>query len=90
MTTIERVHEQLIHHRTSVPEENKAIQQWIEGYDDIEKRIGHLDAEALSDVLIKLDILCNRLAQASVCDSDLHIANSARRDLKRLSFKYEN
>lgn len=90
MTTIERVHERLLHHRTDVPQDEKAVSQWIEGHDDIEKKISHLDAERLSDVRIKLDILCDRLAQARVCDGDLHIAESARRDLKRLSFKYEN
>ena len=89
VTTIERAHEQLLNHRNAVPSDDNMAVQWIEGHDDIEKKIGHLDAEKLGDVLIKLEILYDRLGQASVCESDLFIAQSAKRDLTRLSFKYE-
>ena len=84
MTTIEKVHEQLLSHRDAAPLEDKNIMLWIEGHDGIEERIGHLNAETLSDVMIKLGILCDRLEQACVCDGDLLIARSARNDLKRL------
>ncbi len=84
MTTIEKAHEQLLSHRDAVPLEDNNVMQWIEGHDGIEERIGHLNAETLSDVMIKLGILCDRLEQACVCDGDLLIARSARNDLKRL------
>ena len=90
MTTIERVHEQLLSHRQAVPQDDLGVAQWLEGHDKMEEKISHLDAEKLSDVLIKLDLLCDRLAQASVCAGDLSIAQSVKRDMKRLSFKYEN
>lgn len=90
MTRIERVHEKLLNHRGAVPRDDSGIMQWIEGHDAIEEKISCLDAETLGDVLIKLGILCDRLAQAAVCDGDLIIARSARQDLRRLSFKYEN
>jgi len=54
------------------------------------EKIGHLEAETLGDVLIKLGILCDRLQQASVCTGDLSLAKSASKDLTRLSFNYEN
>ena len=41
-------------------------------------------------ILIKLDILCDRLEQASVCAGDLILARSARKDLRRLALTYEN
>jgi hypothetical protein len=90
MTTIARVHEQLLNHRGAAPRDDRGIMQWIEGHDAIEEKISCLKAETLGDVLIKLGILCDRLEQASVCDGDLFIARAARNDLKRLSFKYEN
>jgi hypothetical protein len=90
MTTIERVHEQLLNHRGVVPHDDSSVMQWIEGHDAIEEKISSLNAETLSDVLIKLGILCDRLEQASVCDGDLFIARSVKKDLKQLSFKYEN
>lgn len=90
MTTIERVHEQLLTHRGAAPHDDSSVTQWIEGHDAIEEKISCLNAETLGDVLIKLGILCDRLEQASVCMGDLHIARSAMTDLKRLSFKYEN
>ncbi len=90
MTTIARIHEQLLIHRNAAPRDDSSVMQWIEGHDAIEEKIGCLHAETLSDVLIKLRILCDRLEQASVCDGDLFIAKSARKDLMRLSFKYEN
>ncbi len=89
MTTIARVHEQLLIHRNAAPSDDSSTTQWIEGHDAIEAKIGCLHAETLSDVLIKLEILCDRLEQASVCDDDLFIAESARKDLIRLSFNYE-
>lgn len=90
MTTIERVHEQLLSHRGAAPQDDSRIMQWIEGHDSIEEKIGCMAAETLSDVLIKMDILCDRLRQASVCKGDLVIARSAREDLQRLSRIYEN
>ena len=90
MTMIERVHEQLLDHRDAAPRDDSGVMQWIEGHDGVEEKIGCLKAETLSDVLIKLGILCDRLEQASVCDGDLLIAKSARDDLIWLSFKYEN
>ncbi len=90
MTSIERVHEQLLNHRSAVPRDDSSVVKWIEGHDDIEEKISHLTAESLGDVLIKLEILCDRLAQASVCEGDLIIAKSARKDLTQLSFKYSN
>jgi hypothetical protein len=90
MTTIERVHEQLLHHRGTAPRDDSSAPQWIEGHDAIEEKISYLNAETLSDVLIKLGILCDRLEQATVCDGDLFIAKSVRNDLRRLSFEYEN
>jgi hypothetical protein len=90
VTTITRVHEQLLSHRNAVPLDDDGSLQWIEIHDTIEEKIGQLDATTLNDVQIKLDILCNRLTQASVCKGDLMIAEYAKNDLKRLSFKYEN
>ncbi len=84
MTMIERVHEQLLDHRDAAPRDDSSAMQWIEGHDGIEEKIGCLKAETLSDVLIKLGILCDRLEQASVCDGDLLIAKSVRNDLRRL------
>ncbi len=84
MTRIEETHEQLLAHRKVAPLGQKAVTQWVETHDDIEQEISHLTGETLGDVLIKLDVLCGRLAQASVCEGDLMIATSARRDLKRL------
>jgi hypothetical protein len=90
MTTIERVHEQLLNHKNAAPRDDDNAVKWIERYDTFEEKIGCLGAESLGDVLIKLDILCDRLEQASVCTGDLVIAKSVREDLKQLSFKYEN
>jgi hypothetical protein len=84
MTRIEEAHEQLLAYRKVAPLGQRAVAQWIETHDDIEQEISHLKGETLGDVLIKLDVLCGRLAQASVCEGDLMIATSARRDLKRL------
>ncbi len=61
--------------------------QWIETHDGIEQEISHLRAETLGDVRIKLDVLCDRLEQACVCEGDLIIAKSARGDLERLITK---
>ncbi len=71
-------------YRKVTPLGQRAVTQWVERHDGIEQEISHLKAETLGDVLIKLDVLCGRLAQASVCEGDLMIATSARRDLKRL------
>ena len=90
MTTIERVHEQLLNHRSATPRDDTSTPQWIEGYDAIEEKISCLNAETVGDVLIKLGFLCDRLEQASVCDGDLVIAKSVRNDLRRLSFKDGN
>ena len=90
MTSIERVHEKLLNHRNAVPHDEASVTQWLEGHDTIEERIGQLASESLGDVMIKLEILCDRLEQASVCRGDLVIARSVQRDVKRLSFKYEN
>jgi hypothetical protein len=90
VTSIERVHERLLNHRNAVPHDEGSVVQWIEGHDNIEEKIGQLDAESLGDAMIKLGILCERLEQASVCRGDLVIARSVQRDLERLSFKYEN
>ncbi len=87
MTRIEAAHEQLLAYRKVAPLGQKAVAQWVETHDDIEQEISHLKAETLSDVLIKLDVLCDRLEQACVCEGDLMIATSARRDLKRLMAK---
>ena len=90
MTTIERVHEQLLSHRNTAPMDDAHAGQWIDGHDAIEEKIGCLNAETLNDVLIKLGILCDRLEQASVCDGDLLMARSVRKDLLRLARNYEN
>ncbi len=84
MTRIEETHEQLLAYRKVAPLGQKAVAQWVETHDDIEQELSHLKAETLDDVLIKLDVLCDRLEQACVCEGDLMIATSARRDLKRL------
>ena len=84
MTRIEEAHEQLLAYRKVAPLGQKAVAQWVETHDDIEQEISHLKAETLDDVLIKLDVLCGRLEQACICEGDLMIATSARRDLKRL------
>jgi hypothetical protein len=73
-----------------VPQDGRGADRWLKGHDDIEEKIGHLEAETLGDVLIKLGILCDRLQQASVCTGDLSLAKSASKDLTRLSFNYEN
>ena len=90
MTAIARVHEQLLNHRDAAPCDDSNIMKWLEGHDGIEEKIGQLNAETLSDVLIKLGILCDRLEQACVCDGDLFIAKSARNDLTRIAFEYEH
>ncbi len=87
MTRIEEAHEQLLAYRKVTPLGQRAVTQWVETHDDIEQEISHLKAETLGDVLIKLDVLCDRLEQACVCEGDLMIATSARRDLKRLMAK---
>jgi len=69
------------------PPDLGAATQWVETNDGIEQEISQLKAETLGDVLIKLDVLCDRLEQACVCDGDLMIANSARGDLERLMTK---
>lgn len=90
MTTIERAHEQLLNHRGAVPHDDSRITQWLEGHDAIEEKIGCLSAETLDDVLIKLDILCDRLQQASICAGDLIIARSIKKDFMQLILKYDN
>ncbi len=87
MTRIEEAHEQLLAYRKVAPLGQKAVAQWVETHDDIEQEISHLTGETLGDVLIKLDVLCDRLEQACVCEGDLMIATSARADLKRLMAK---
>ena len=84
MTRIEEAQEQLLAYRKAPPPDLGAATQWVETHDGIEQEISHLKAETLGDVLIKLDVLCDRLEQACVCDGDLMIANSARGDLERL------
>ncbi len=84
MTRIEEAHEQLLAYRKVAPLDPRAVAQWVETHDGIEQEISHLKAETLGDVLIKLDVLCDRLEQACVCEGDLMIATSARGDLKRL------
>ncbi len=87
MTRIEETQEQLLAYRRVAPLEQGAAVQWIETHDGIEQEISHLKSETLGDVLIKLDVLCDRLEQACVCEGDLMIAISARRDLERLITK---
>ncbi len=87
MTRIEEAHEQLLAYRKVAPLGQRAVAQWVETHDSIEQEISHLKAETLADVLIKLDVLCDRLEQACVCEGDLMIATSARGDLKRLVAK---
>ncbi len=87
MTRIEEAHEQLLAYRKVAPLGQRAVAQWVETHDGIEQDISHLKAETLGDVLIKLDVLCDRLEQACVCEGDLMIATSARGDLKRLVAK---
>ena len=87
MTRIEEAQEQLLACRKAAPLEQVAAVQWVETHDGIEQEISHLYAETLSDVLIKLDVLCDRLKQACVCEGDLMIATSARGDLERLMTK---
>ncbi len=87
MTRIEEAQEQLLAYRRVAPLEQGAAVQWIETHDGIEQEISHLKAETLGDVLIKLDVLCDRLEQACVCEGDLIIANSVREDLERLNTK---
>ncbi len=87
MTRIEEAHEQLLAYRKVAPLGQRAVAQWVEAHDGIEQEISHLKAETLGDVLIKLDVLCDRLEQACVCEGDLMIATSARGDLKRLMAK---
>ena len=87
MTRIEEAHEQLLAYRKVAPLGQRAVAQWVETHDGIEQEISRLKAETLDDVLIKLDVLCDRLEQACVCEGDLMIATSARGDLKRLVAK---
>ncbi len=87
MTRIEEAQEQLLAYRKVAPLEQGAAVQWIETHDGIEQEISQLNAETLGDVLIKLDVLCDRLKQACVCEGDLMIAISARGDLERLITK---
>ncbi len=87
MTRIEEAQEQLLAYRKVAPLDQRAVAQWVETHDGIEQEISHLEAETLGDVLIKLDVLCDRLEQACVCEGDLMIATSARGDLKRLMTK---
>ncbi len=87
MTRIEETQEQLFGHRKVAPLDQGAAVQWVETHDDIEQEISHLKAETLGDVLIKLDVLCDRLEQACVCEGDLIIAKSVRGDLERLITK---
>ncbi len=87
MTRIEEAQEQLLAFRKLAPLDQKAAVQWVEAHDGIEQEISQLKAETLGDVLIKLDVLCDRPEQACVCDGDLMIANSARGDLERLMTK---
>ncbi len=87
MTRIEEVQEQLLAYRKVAPPDQGATTQWVETHDAIEQEISHLKAETLGDVLIKLDVLCDRLEQACVCEGDLTIATSARGDLERLMTK---
>ena len=84
MTRIEETHEQLLAYRKVTPLGQRAVAQWVETHEGIEQELSHLKAETLDDVLIKLDVLCERLEQACICEGDLMIATSARRDLKRL------
>ena len=84
MTRIEEAQEQLLTCRKVAPLDPGAVVQWIETHDGIEQEISHLRAETLGDVRIKLDVLCDRLEQACVCEGDLMIAISARRDLESL------
>ncbi len=87
MTRIEEAQEQLFAFRKGAPLDQGAAVQWVEAHDGIEQEISHLKAETLGDVLIKLDVLCDRLEQACVCEGDLMIATSARGDLERLMTK---
>ncbi len=87
MTRIEETHEQLLAYRKEAPLDQRAVAQWVETHDGIELEISHLKAETLDDVLIKLNVLCDRLKQACVCEGDLMIATSVRGDLKRLMTK---
>ncbi len=87
MTRIEEAQEQLLAYRKVAPLDQGAAVQWVETHDGIEQEISHLKAETLGDVLIKLDVLCDRLEQACVCEGDLIIAKSARGDLERLITK---
>ncbi len=87
MTRIEEAHEQLLAYRKVTPLGQRAVAQWVETHEGIEQEISHLKGETLGDVLIKLDVLCDRLEQACVCEGDLMIATSARGDLNRLMTK---
>ena len=87
MTRIEETHEQLLAYRKVAPLDPRAVAKWVETHGGIEQEISHLSAETLDDVLIKLDVLCDRLKQACVCEGDLTIAMSVRGDLKRLMTK---
>ncbi len=87
MTPIEEAQEQLLAYRKVAPLDQGAAVQWVETHDCIEQEISQLKAETLGDVLVKLDVLCDRLEQACVCEGDLMIANSARGDLERLMTK---
>ena len=87
MTRIEEAQEQLLAYRKVAPLDQGAAVQWVETHNGIEQEISQLKAETLGDVLIKLDVLCDRLEQACVCEGDLLIANSARGDLERLMTK---
>ncbi len=87
MTRIEEAQEQLLAYRQAAPLDQGSAVQWVETHDGIEQEISHLRAETLGDVLIKLDVLCDRLEQACVCEGDLVIAISAREGLERLVTK---
>ncbi len=87
MTRIEEAQEQLFGHRKVAPLDPGAAVQWVYTNEDKEQEISHLRAETYGDVRIKLDVLCDRLEQACVCEGDLMIAISARGDLERLITK---
>ncbi len=87
MTRIEEAHEHLLAYRKVAPLGQRAVAQWVETHEGFEQEISRLKAETLGDVLIKLDVLCDRLEQACICEGDLMIATSAKSDLKRLIAK---
>jgi len=87
MTRIEEAREQLLAYRKVAPLNQGAAEQWIETHDSIKQEISQFSAETLGDVLIKLDVLCDRLEQACVCEGDLMIATSARGDIEKLMTK---